>query len=116
MAVPKLPPPLTLRRQSQVNTFSESELGNDVMRIIIEQGVRDHYSLRGTTNKQELLQLLLWVMREIVNEDKKVADHLHGVAFKEICNRLQITECIVDKILRSLDLCCSRRWLACFGC
>ena len=112
MKVPKLPLPLNLRRQSQVANYSQSEL----MNVIIEQGVRDHPFLKETEDKQGLLQLLLWVMREIVNEDKKVADHLHALAFKEICRRLMISDCIVDKILRSLDLCCSRRWLACFGC
>lgn len=108
----KLPVALNLRRQTIVGNYNDSEL----MNVIVSQAVRDFSYLKGTTDKRGILQLLLFVMTELKEDDSVVADQLHSIAFTRICRELCIEDCVIKKVLRSLDLFCGKRLLACFAC
>ena len=81
---------------------------------VIDTLVATNQHLVQTTDKKSILQLLLTVMEAIVEPDPLVAEKIQREAFKEICSRLRIEECLVDVVLKELNKCCAKKWCSCF--
>jgi len=105
-----LSPKTSVRRQ----TIRSLAVQTPSLPSVIDVLVATNQHLVQTTDKKSILQLLLTVMEAIIEPDPVLAEKIQREAFKEICDRLRIEECLVDVVILELNRCCARKWCSCF--
>jgi hypothetical protein len=106
--------PLSPKTSVRRNAIRTLAIQTPNLPSVIDTIVATNLHLTATTDKKSILQLLLAVMEAIVEPDPLVAEKIQREAFREICDRLRIEECLVDVVLKELNKCCARKWCSCF--
>lgn len=106
--------PLSPKTSDRRHTIRSLAIQKPDLPNVIDTLVATNQHLVQTTDKKSILQLLLTVMEAIVEPDPVVAEKIQREAFREICSRLRIEECLVDVVLNELNKCCARKWCQCF--